>query len=692
VNRKLFLSLIGSSFFVSLFPVFSKESRRSSKEIVLYVSPKGNDKWSGNIPNTNGKDGPFATITKARDKIRELKQQQNGQLHQPVKVYLRGGTYFLSKTIEFSSIDSGSQEAPITYQSYRDEKPVFSGGIVLRNWKKVKISDRTIWTATISEVSQIKTFHQLWVDGKRAQRCRYPKKGYLKIDKSLDGTDNWMVGQGRFQYRAGDLQQWKDLDRGEIIIMSRWLETRQLISEIDPKNRVVSFAEPTPIRLDDGESTSSAAGNYYIENLPELLTEPGQWYLDNKVGVIHYLPLKGQTIENTVIIMPFLSKLVNFSGSTEKKEFVEYLHFREITFSHSEWYYSPKIAGTTRRVDYSGLQAAVSVPATITMKGTNFCTWDKCEVSHISSYGMEFLDDSNSNQVVGCSFHDLGAGAIKIGSTTTSSIGKNKISNCHIYNGGNIFHSAVGIWIGKSHENFISGNHIHDFYYSGISVGWTWQYIKVPDAGKNLIQNNHIHHIGKKSGESEAILNDKGGIYTLGEQPGTVISGNLIHNIYSYNYVACGIYLDASSSNIIVENNVVYNVRGYGFHLHYGRDNLIRKNIFALNSLSQLLFSAGDRDHQSFSLDGNIIYWKEGELFIAPWQDIKFKMSNNIYWKVDGKQVKIGKYSWEQWKDKKLDINSKIINPLFISPSSGDFRTKRNSPVLGTGFKNSYLQ
>jgi parallel beta-helix repeat protein len=681
MNRKLFLSLIGSSFFVILFPAIAKNNRRSLKEIVFYVSPKGNDKWSGSKSATTGKDGPFATITKARDKIRELKQQQGGQLLQPVKVYFRGGTYFLKETIEFAPIDSGSPQNPIVYQSYQDEKPVFSGGMVLKNWKKVKISGRTVWTAMLPGGFPENKFHQLWVDNKRANRCRYPKKGYLKIDKALDVKDNGL-GQKRFQYAVGDLKQWKDLDRGEIIIMSWWLETRQPISKIDSQNRVVHFPESIPIRTEDGRSSSSGAGLYYIENLPELLTEPGEWYLDSQAGVVYYLPLSGQSIDKTIIIAPFLPKLVNFSGSTENEKFVEYLDFKGLTFSHSEWYYPAKKTGTNVRVEYSGIQSSVGVPGTISMKGTKFCKWEKCEISHISSYGMEFLEGSNSNQVVGCHFHDLGAGAIKIGSTKISSIGKNKIANCHIHNGGNIFHSAVGVWIGKSHENSILNNHIYDLYYSGISVGWTWGYSKVPDAGKNLIQNNHIHHIGRKSGESKAILNDKGGIYILGEQPGTVISGNLIHDVYSHNYGACGIYLDEGSSNIIIEKNIVHNIKGYGFNLHYGRNNLIRKNVFALNSVGQLLFSVGDKDYQSFSLDRNIVYWNEGELFVGPLQNIKFKMSNNIYWKVDKKEVKIGKDSWEQWQNKKLDLNSRVVDPQFVSPSSGNFKVKPTSPAL----------
>ena len=40
----------------------------------FYVSPSGNDKWSGKIsgPTRSLRDGPFRTLARARDAVREL--------------------------------------------------------------------------------------------------------------------------------------------------------------------------------------------------------------------------------------------------------------------------------------------------------------------------------------------------------------------------------------------------------------------------------------------------------------------------------------------------------------------------------------------------------------------------------------------------------------------------------------------
>jgi len=103
-----------------------------------------------------------------------------------------------------------------------------------------------------------------------------------------------------------------------------------------------------------------------------------------------------------------------------------------------------------------------------------------------------------------CEFTDIGAGGIKIGETVIGTNASeiahhNEISDCRIHDGGKMFPSAVGIWIGQSPNNRIVHNVIHDFYYTGISVGWTWGYNPQALATNNLVEFNHVHHIGVQS-------------------------------------------------------------------------------------------------------------------------------------------------------------------------------------------------
>ena len=72
----------------------------------LHIASHGDDA----NPGTSAR--PFATLARARDEVRRLKQA--GPLREPVTVWVRGGSYSLSAGVKFEARDSGTATAPVT--------------------------------------------------------------------------------------------------------------------------------------------------------------------------------------------------------------------------------------------------------------------------------------------------------------------------------------------------------------------------------------------------------------------------------------------------------------------------------------------------------------------------------------------------------------------------------------------------
>ncbi|HEY3327629.1 MAG TPA: right-handed parallel beta-helix repeat-containing protein, partial [Novimethylophilus sp.] len=375
-------------------------------------------------------------------------------------------------------------------------------------------------------------------------------------------------------------------------------------------------------------------------------------------------------------IAPAITQLIRLEGKPETSETVKNVTFRGLKFAHADWTMGPK--------GYADTQAAVPAGAAIEGIGALDCKIEKCSIAHSGGYAVWFGRGSKRNHVLSSEMFDLGGGGVKIGEpkqfpAEAEQNYENVIADNHIHDVGLVYAPAVGIWVLQSGRNQIVHNHVHDLFYTAISVGWTWGYGLNQSKG-NLIAFNHLHNIGKE------ILSDMGGIYTLGMQPGTIIRNNLIHDISSFTYGGWGIYPDEGSTEMLIENNIVYNCKSAGFHQHYGRENIVRNNVFAFNRENQLMRTRVET-HVSFIFERNIVYFGQGRLLGSNWTGDQFKMNGNTYFDTRSSNIRFAGKTFDEWKAGGQDKTSQIADPQFVNASNFDFRLKPTSPALKLGFR-----
>lgn len=523
----------------------------------LHVAPTGTD----NNPGTQA--APFATLTRARDAVREMKK--TGLPAGGVTVWVHKGTYYLTDSFTLSADDSGTADRPIVYRAVPNEEVRLVGGreIPAKDFGPVtrqEVLDRIVSEArphvlrvdlkslgitdygTFPEAFQEQpAIPELFFDDQRMTLARWPNDDWARIAKVIEsGAAPWRNHTsdklGTFEYEGDRPSRWT---RAPAVWLEGywcfdWRSETIKIKTIDTAKRQITLAHQHGYGLGSG---NAAPRRYYAVNLLEELDSPGEYYIDRGTGELFFWPPK-PIAQGRVVLSTLKSPVVRLKDTS-------YVTIRDLVVE-------------------------VSVETCVQITGGHHNTVAACLVRNAGKDGI-LCDGGEKHRIVACDVHDTGKVGMQLGGgerKTLSPCGHEALNN-HIWKVSRRQRTYAphivlyGVGVRAAHNLLHDGPHM--------AIG--------SSGNDHVIEFNEIHHVGMEC--------DDCGAFYMGRNPserGTVLRYNYWHDVGSaLTHGSCAIYFDDGDGGQTVHGNVFYRAVGGNFgavFVHGGHDNIVTNNIF----------------------------------------------------------------------------------------------------------------
>ncbi|MET7687006.1 RICIN domain-containing protein [Streptomyces sp. NPDC005483] len=533
----------------------------------FYVDPaNGSDSNSGTSTAT-----AFKTVQAAQAAVRAV----NANMSDDIVVNLRGGTYSLTAPITFGTSDSGTNGHTVTYQAYNGETPVITGGKAITGWTAATNGE---YKASVGSLN----FRQLYVNGVRATRARFPDVG---TDFQLQGSDK---PNKLLKVLSSQVSNWDHLNQVEMMLETQWGESYLRLKSFSSANGIANvsvqdheagilFPRPWP-QLSDGSPL-------HFENAHEFLNEPGEFYVDTAAQTVYYKPRPGEDMSTASVQAPTIKTLFDIKGTSLDSP-VHDLRFSGITFTGTTWmeatdngYLNGQGGNYNISADTSNHQYVGRPPAGVQAADADRVSFTGNTFTQMGATALDLSHGVHDSTVTGNLIYDIAGNGIMVGKFSdptvemhtvynppTSPAGEDArevVKNVTVKDNlitqiGEDYPGTAGIDAGFVNSTTIDHNDISDAPWAGISLGWGWQSAANAE-GNNSISYNRIGNVMNR-------LCDSAAIYHLSNDPGTVINGNYVHDVLrtptACGNAVAGLYTDEGSNNMTLSNNVLSQTDG----------------------------------------------------------------------------------------------------------------------------------
>jgi len=562
--------------------------------VTIAVSPSGDDAADGTV------DHPFRTLERAQRAVREVNSDHD------VVVQLAGGIYRIDHPLLFRAADGGRNEHTVTWsEASPGAQPVISGGLAVSGWR-LWSADRKIYVADVPRGLDAR---QLWVNDRLA-----PRASIELVRKDWDFTRQGMVLHAGVE---NPLLSLRSANRLEVRATGFFTERISPVERI-AGNTLVMRQPAWDNNIWGYDTIEKPFGpqfsHLYLSNALELISRPGQWFLDPAEGKLYLRPPDGLDIMKADVELPRLPVLISISGTLDDP--VENLSITGIRFSHSSWLgpstsegYASQQSGTFltgRAAAYpadpiticaqgcNGFESMRNqwqqMPAAIQVSGAKRITFEHNIFAHLGQYALGIGNDADATlsgvglatgdiRIEANLFTDSAGGAIEAGGVQAEA---HHPSDLRQTNRQLVIRSNKIQFVSEDYRDntailstYVLGaailhNDISDVPYDAIDIGFGWG---LQDPGGNprylfrmhtydwkqnpIYQSPTTHRdvvvANNRIHGAKSFFHDGGAIYNLSASPGTLITENYIYD----NHGMIGIYLDEGSSYLTVRRNVV---------------------------------------------------------------------------------------------------------------------------------------
>ncbi|QEG43124.1 right-handed parallel beta-helix repeat-containing protein [Roseimaritima ulvae] len=680
----------------------------------FFVAPDGRDDWSGTLAaaNPGRTDGPFATLQRARDAVRDLKQSKSTD----IVVLLRGGRYQLHNTLVFSLADGGVGETTITYAAYPGETPVLSSGREIGGWQKV--------SEDLPGLPAVARGKLLVADVSDRFLTLYDEQGLLPRARSAGFIPLRGGSRSRLHCPPGTLKDWANVEDVEIVVRPHhaWIVNVLPLASVDETQQIAHTAIDATYAMNLLHFLKTT-DSCWVENTLEGLDQPGEWVLNTQQGKLYRWPRNGSPV-----FAPTLTELIRVEGQVDKQgpqdTPVRNLCFRGLTFMHGERY---QIAANDAGLQHDW-DMYDKANALLRLRGTENCRVEQCRFAHSGGGAIRVDLHGQHNTLSGNVIEHMGGAGILLcgyGPGTKDVNGDNLVYNNHIHHIGQIYSHSPGIMVWQSGENRIANNLVHHTPYTAIilsgcmtdfftrqgrELGRTIRRHEIARLPRNpqledvrpylhthdnLVEYNEIQH-------AMELLGDGNAIYIRGAGAGNKIRRNYIHHLVAPMIMQAAIRTDGGQMDTTIAENLIYKCTSQGIILKLNNhcENNIVADIIAPPRGYYLAVREGPMT--GAAIKRNIFYSSSDtctfidelppgrgratedrrgrQLALSRQADT----DHNLYFCAANPQL--GEQLLEQQQRAGVDAHSLAVDPRFVDPQNGDFRLRPDSPALQLGF------